>query len=215
MSKYVRKTDQVTRPPGELVDASPAMAHVRALHAKGMRPDTIARHAGVNDRVIRGLIAGHYRSGGKIYNVKRCSQEHLDSILAVPFEPRWDPTGFSREKFQRFRESKGVSRVSLAKLAGLNASTIQYWENGRSLPTRKNNFQAALQVLGASWEDVSDPVEPKEGIEPGDMLDSYSMSFRDEYVPDYPCQVCRQTFRSRRLLAEHPHPKKKVSANAV
>lgn len=214
MSKYVRRNDfDVTRPAGELVDAQPAKDHIHALRAKGMPFQAIATAAGLNDRVIRGLDKGTYRNSGKTYNVRRCSQGHLDSILAVQFEPPWDPTGFSGVKFRQVRDSRNLSRKALAKLAGLNETTLIYWENGRSMPTRRKNIEATLQALGASWEDVSGPVAPREvEEEPGDTLDAYSMTFRDEYIPDYPCLVCGHTFRSRRLLAEHPHPKKKVSA---
>lgn len=31
-----------------------------------------------------------------------------------------------------------------------------------------------------------------------------------DFVPDYPCLVCGVTFKSRHLLATHPHPKKEA-----
>jgi hypothetical protein len=32
-----------------------------------------------------------------------------------------------------------------------------------------------------------------------------------DYIPSYPCQVCGETFKSRRLLATHPHDRKPVT----
>ena len=197
---YVRKTDTETRPPGELVDAAPAMQHVRMLSAKGMLAKDIAARAGVTDRVIYDMIRGKRPNG---HNVKCCSPDHSAAILAIEFAPSWTGEGFSPEKFKAVRESRNLSRKALGKLTGLNECTFQYWETGRSKPVRRANMEAALRALGAEWEDVSGPVEPVEESE----LDSFSMEFVDEFIPDYPCQVCGNTFRSRRLLAEHPHRK--------
>lgn len=202
MSVYIRKTDTDTRPSGELVDATPAREHVAALAAKGMSGASIARKCGLTPGVIYGLLNGTHRVNGKLYQVKQCSPGNAARILAVEFEAPWDPEGFSPEKFRRVRESRNLSRFSLGKLAQLNDTTIQHWETGRSKPAREDKIRAALDALGASWEDVSGPVE-----KPGD--DGYSVEFVDEYIPDYPCLVCGHTFRSRHLLANHPHPKKR------
>lgn len=207
--KYVRKNaHDVTRPSGELVDASPAMDHIRALRSKGMPFRAIADAAGVTDKIIRDLHAGERRNSGKVYQVRQCSPKNLAGILAVRFVPGWDPAGFSGVRFREVRESRNMSRPAVARLAGLNESTLIYWETGRSMPTRRPNIEAALKVLEASWEDVCGPPGPAwQPAEPPD-LDAYSETFVDEYIPDYPCQVCGHTFRSRRLLAQHPHPKK-------
>ena len=128
----------------------------------------------------------------------------------MPEYLRLSPAGFSPERFKAVREARNLSRRGLAKLVGMDEGTFQHWENGRSLPKTQVNLQRALDVMGASWEDVSVPVDGA----PADEF-TYSPPDRDEYIPDYPCLVCGHTFRSRVLLREHPHPKKKVSANAV
>lgn len=206
MSNYVRKTDTVTRPPGDLVDASPAREHVQLLTAKGMPGRQIAKKAGISARTIYELLHGTRRTGGKVYQVKRCSPENLERILSVELEVAWDPAAFSPEKFRGVRESRNLARLGLARLAGLDQGTIQHWETGRSKPRRRENLEKALNALQATWEDVSGPPVAAE------ETDSYSMEFRDEEIPDYPCLVCGNLFRSRRLLAVHPHPKKKVTA---
>lgn len=61
---------------------------------------------------------------------------------------------FSGELFRGFREGKGLSRERLAQKIGVNASTIQYWETGRSLPTRQNKLDLALRVLDVTLEEV-------------------------------------------------------------
>ncbi len=68
---------------------------------------------------------------------------------------------FSGELFRQFREREGLSRVRLARKIGVNASTIQYWETGRSLPTRQNKLDLALRVLDVTLEEVCEQeVEP-------------------------------------------------------
>lgn len=63
--------------------------------------------------------------------------------------------GFNGLLLRRLRERKGFSRQALASMVGdLNASTIQYWETGRSRPTRQNKLDGVLSVLDATLEDV-------------------------------------------------------------
>jgi len=64
--------------------------------------------------------------------------------------------GFSREKVRALRERSGLSRVALGKLVGVDASTIQYWEDGRSTPERQWRIDKLLSVLDATFEDVTD-----------------------------------------------------------
>lgn len=61
---------------------------------------------------------------------------------------------FSGELFRGFRERAGLSRDRLAREIGVNPSTIQYWEFGRSLPTRQNKLDLALRVLDVTLEEV-------------------------------------------------------------
>lgn len=69
---------------------------------------------------------------------------------------------FSGVRFRELRERRGFSRQRLAQAVGLNASTIQYWEAGRSIPTRKNKLDLALRVLDATFEEVCDEVQEGE-----------------------------------------------------
>ena len=46
-------------------------------------------------------------------------------------------------------------RVRLANMVeGVHAATLQYWEDGRSLPERQFKLDAVLDVLDATYEDV-------------------------------------------------------------
>jgi transcriptional regulator with XRE-family HTH domain len=200
-------------PIDELVDARPASDHIRGLFAKGMLVSAMAEQSGLSDRTIRGYVNGYVQAKHGNRPVDRCLPGTLKKILAIRFEPAWTGEGFSREKFRRVREAKGLSRKAVAEAARLDSATIQHWEVGRSMPVRKLKLDAALAVLGVGWEDVSGPVDAGE---PGE--DCYQMVFSDgrvasddDFTNDYPCQVCGGTFRSRLVLATHSHPKAKVS----
>lgn len=200
----------------EIVDAQPTMDYVRALFAKGMPVQSMADQSGLNTRTILGFING-YIATGRDYRrpVKRCTAETRAKVFALKFVPAWKPDGFRPDLLRGLRESKGLSRMALAKASGLCTETLQYWETGRSLPSRKNNIDTVLRVLGAEWEDVSGAKTTREV-----PADEYSMIFSEgvidqdaDYTPSYPCHVCRATFQSLLTLRTHPHPKKvKVSA---
>ena len=65
--------------------------------------------------------------------------------------------GFNGLLLRDLRESKGFSRQRLASaVGGINASTIQYWETGRSRPVRQNKLDDVLSVLDATLEDVTE-----------------------------------------------------------
>lgn len=191
---------------GHLVDAAPAVAHAKALLAKGMMVRDMVRQCGLSDRMIRGFTQGQYREGRPI---ERCTPKTLEIISGITFEKSWVPKDFVKEKFRALRDSRGVSRYSLAKAAGLCPETLQQWEEGTCLPTRPANLEKVLAVLGAGFEDVTGPLTP-EGVD--DYEVAYVARGDQDYAPDYPCHVCGIIFRSRRLLATHPHPKKKVTA---
>lgn len=185
-----------------LVDASPAVRHAKALLAKGMEVVDMVKQCGLTDRVVRGFTRGEYVPGRPIV---RCQPKTLDIIMSIEFVKSWDPKDFVPEKFRVIRDAQGISRYSLAQASGVCSETIQYWETGRSLPTRVKNLEKVLNVLGAGLEDVTGPVTDS-------LADDYEVIFLSrgdaDYAPDYPCHVCGTIFRSRRLLATHPHPKK-------
>jgi DNA-binding XRE family transcriptional regulator len=63
--------------------------------------------------------------------------------------------GFKPELLRALRERHGLSRVRLADMVeGVNSSTIQYWEDGRSKPERQFKLDAILDALDATYEDV-------------------------------------------------------------
>ncbi len=63
-------------------------------------------------------------------------------------------TVFSGARLRALRESRGWSRIRLANEVGVNPTTLQYWETGRSVPTRQNKLDSVLRVLDATYEDV-------------------------------------------------------------
>lgn len=81
-------------------------------------------------------------------NIPMCEAcRPVDAGLEVP--------GFSGTKLRELRERKGWSRVALAKEVGrMDASTIQYWETGRSVPEREWKIDRLLSVLDATFEDI-------------------------------------------------------------
>lgn len=64
--------------------------------------------------------------------------------------------GFSGEKFRALRVRRGWARTPLGKEVGIDPSTIQYWEEGRSRPQRQGRLDRVLSVLDATYEDVCD-----------------------------------------------------------
>lgn len=73
----------------------------------------------------------------------------------APFADSEPYPGFDGLRLRGLRERKGYSRERLARhVGGLNASTIQYWETGRSKPVRQNKIDAVLSVLDATLDDV-------------------------------------------------------------
>jgi transcriptional regulator with XRE-family HTH domain len=190
------------------------MEHVRALYAKGMSSQAMADQAGLNDRTIRAYINGYIAVGdGQRRPVIYGTVVTLEKILALKFKRDWTAEGFRPDLLRAVRESKGFSRRALGRAAGICPETIQYWEIGKNLPSRKKNVDAVLAILGIGWEQVSGS-----GSGPEDDQDAFSMVFSDgvldaeaDYIPDYPCLVCGGTFRSRLMLAQHPHARKKVS----
>ena len=65
--------------------------------------------------------------------------------------------GFNGLRLKALRERKGYSRVRLANaVGGLNASTIQYWESGRSRPSRQNKIDDVAAVLDVTLDDLCD-----------------------------------------------------------
>lgn len=64
--------------------------------------------------------------------------------------------GFDGEKLRKLRERAGLSREEVGRRAGLDGSTVQYWENGRSKPYRGDLLDRVLSVLDATYEDVCD-----------------------------------------------------------
>jgi transcriptional regulator with XRE-family HTH domain len=198
----------------ELVDAQPAMDHIRGLAAKGMLLLDMAEDSGLNERTIRGFFNGYVQTKGHRRPTSRCLPETLRIVLAIKFRTGWTGEGFRPDLMRGLRESKGFSRHALASAAGICPETIQYWETGRSLPKYKKKLDAVLLLLGATWEDVSGPVVTEQAAE-----DEYSVIFSEgllgvdaDYTPEYPCHVCGAPFRSLLTLRTHPHPKKKVSA---
>lgn len=179
--------------------------------AKGMSVGLISRAASISERTARGLFDGYLiKSGGRRVPTARITASVHEAILAVEFEEAWTPKGFSGQRFREIRESRNLTRRGLAKLTGLCPETFQYWENGRSVPTRQRNVDLALTVLQAEWRDVCDPVVQEES-----GFDEYEAAFtvdpEADVISDYPCGVCGNTFRSRTLLARHPHPRKKAA----
>lgn len=203
---HVRTTGMRTRP-GGLVDAQPAIDRVRLLVAKGMTVADMIACSSLTGRTLHGLNNGFYVVEGSRRPIKRITQSTMDDILGIEFKLSWTPDAFRPEKFRGAREAKGLSRVVLGKLTGLCPETFQYWESGRSVPKRKANMDKALAVLGVEWEDVSGPVE---AVEP-DEVAAYKPTGLNDIIADYPCGVCGGIFRSRYLLATHPHNRKKES----
>ena len=208
--RYTRKSDVDTRPPGKLVDAQPAMDHIRMLVGKGMLIVDIIERTGLGSNTINSLYSGVSNTHQKARPVKRCVESTYDTILALEFEPSWDPASFRPEKFRGAREAQGLSRRTLGRASGLCSETIQYWENGRSLPKRLGNLLKALRALNLRLEDVTGPVEdePAVAAEASDFEWEYTPDPVADVISDYPCGVCGGIFRSRTLLATHPHARK-------
>ncbi len=195
-----------------LVDPGPAVDRVRALVAKGMPVGLISRAASISERTARGLLDGYLiKSGGRKVPTARITMSVREAILAVEFEEPWSPKGFSGQRFREIRESRNISRKGLGELTGLCPETFQYWETGRSLPTRQKNMDLALTALQADWQDVCTPPVAEE-TELDEYVEVYSADPLGDLINDYPCCVCGNIFRSRALLAQHPHPRKKASA---
>lgn len=76
-------------------------------------------------------------------------------LRCAPFADSDPYPGFDGDLLRELRERKGFSRKHLASLVqGVDASTIQYWETGRSKPVRQNKLDRVLSVLDATLDEV-------------------------------------------------------------
>lgn len=96
--------------------------------------------------------AVHKREGIPVCD--RCAELH---------DPRDPYPGFDGGRFRVLRERAGLSRSRLGRQVGVDPSTIQYWEQGRSVPVRQGHLDRALSVLDATFEDVCDMGEDRHG----------------------------------------------------
>ncbi|OHD05705.1 helix-turn-helix domain-containing protein [Sphingopyxis sp. RIFCSPHIGHO2_12_FULL_65_19] len=69
-------------------------------------------------------------------------------MIHAPFDgiPGFETLG---DKLTRLRRAKGLSKTDLAEQLGVTATSICYWEQGRSRP-RLARLQELSQLLGAS-----------------------------------------------------------------
>lgn len=72
----------------------------------------------------------------------------------TPVDRGLEVPGFDAAKLRGLRERRGLSRAKLGDMIGVNASTIQYWEDGRSVPERQWKIDKLLSVLDATFQDV-------------------------------------------------------------
>lgn len=73
--------------------------------------------------------------------------------------------GFDRKRFTELRKKRGISRSTLARLAGLSVSTINRWESGSRGP-QVNTLKAVADVMGLTMSDLIDV--PRDERFPGD-----------------------------------------------
>jgi hypothetical protein len=67
--------------------------------------------------------------------------------------------GFDGARLKALRLKGGWSRKALAQAAGgMDAATIQTWEDGRSRPARQFKLDRVLSVLDVSLEDVCEEI---------------------------------------------------------
>lgn len=115
-----------------------------------------------------------------------------------------DLVRFTPQKFKEVREAKGYSQAALEAAAGFSSGYIHHWESGRNVP-RVARLNAAMRVLGCVFDDVSGSPSLRFEPEPS----SVTLRPQDDMIlTPYPCHVCGQGFRSRRMLATHRHPRK-------
>lgn len=96
---------------------------------------------------------------------------HIHERDGIPVCPACEPhrgdepyPGFDGLLLRKLRERKGFSRVRLASVVGgLNPTTIQYWETGRSKPLRQNKIDLVLSALDATFDEVCHPEEAEDG----------------------------------------------------
>jgi DNA-binding transcriptional regulator YiaG len=60
---------------------------------------------------------------------------------------------FSPELIKKLRRRKGLTQTQMAAVVGVNASTVNFWERGRSQP-RGENFEALVALRDASKADI-------------------------------------------------------------
>ncbi|MFI5973956.1 helix-turn-helix domain-containing protein [Streptomyces sp. NPDC051452] len=58
---------------------------------------------------------------------------------------------YDPDRFRKARQARGWSQVRLAQEAGLSASTIEKYEQGRRTPSAEN-FESMVNALGLSEE---------------------------------------------------------------
>lgn len=188
-----------------MVDAAPAIEHVRALHRKGMPLIRISRAAGIQ---VNKFYLGFYRDeNNKMIPVLRMRAENRDKILAVEFEVDDIGEGFSGELVRRAREASGMTILGLSRMLDMDPNTVRRWERGENKPRFRRQVEKAAAILGVPYEQFFGPVEPLP------QQDSYTEEYDwspapgvDDYImTGYPCGVCGREFKSRIRLATHPH----------
>lgn len=117
---------------------------------------------------------------------------------------------FSPEKFRALRLAQRFSMRALENSAGLANGQLHHWESGRNLP-RAWRLEKVLAVLGCTFDDVSNAVESPapDPVEVDEMSCELRPGWDDFILAPYPCGVCGERFRSRFMLATHPHGRRR------
>ena len=69
------------------------------------------------------------------------------------------------ERLARLRRARGLSKSDLAGQLGVTATSICYWEQGRSRP-RLARIEALAALLGTSPAELIRPQRPSPAVEP-------------------------------------------------
>lgn len=190
----------------KMVDAAPVLEHVRALVAKGMSVNAIARAVGRNNASIGRFKRGYYRNDkNEIVPVTTCSPHMRDLLLAVKFQEDEVASTFCGELVTRARKKSGTTLAELARRTGMDVNTVRRWERGESHPRFRGQVEKVALTLGVPYDSFFGPAGPEE-VE--DSLDAYVYrpNGQDDFIMSgYPCGVCGREFRSRAALATHPH----------
>jgi transcriptional regulator with XRE-family HTH domain len=129
------------------------------LRAKGLSLSDIGRRLGISRQTVHATLESIRKAGQRVITCRECRMpidpagvlpKDADNTLCLICVARGPEATFG-QRLKAFRLAVGLTRRELDLLAGLPASSVQYYEQDRRSPTDKNKTRLA-EALGITVE---------------------------------------------------------------